>query len=155
MTNYEVERLKNLILSMYVDVYDDNDRYYNKALYDVIGKIVDTFWDDKDNAPTLEPRGDRRMKVVIDIPEKDYKTIVDGYVKHELIMTNEVIKSIANGVVLPYRHGRLIDADYIKLFSIDHDSWNGVEYEGVIRVVPVIAIDNALTIIEADKEVEV
>lgn len=41
MTNYEVERFKNLILSMYVDVYDDYDRYYNKALYDVIGKIGD------------------------------------------------------------------------------------------------------------------
>lgn len=39
MTSYEVERLTNLILSMYVDVYDDCDRYYNKALYDVINKI--------------------------------------------------------------------------------------------------------------------
>lgn len=45
----------------------------------------------------------------------------------------------------------MISADYIKLFSIDHDSWNGVEYEGVIKVVPVIAVDNAPTIIEADK----
>lgn len=65
-----------------------------------------------------------------------------------------IAQAIANGIPLPKGHGRLKDADYIKLFSIYHDSWNGVEYEEVIEVVPVIAIDNALTIIEADKREE-
>jgi hypothetical protein len=91
------------------------------------------------------------MKIVIDIPEKAYEAFKEWH-KNKVATVEQSI--IANGTPLPKGHGRLKDADYIKLFSIDHDSWNGVEYEGVIKVVPVIAIDNASTIIEADKEAE-
>ena len=91
------------------------------------------------------------MKIVIDIPDEHFFAC-----KHWLNegVANFAETIIANGTPLPKGHGRLIDADRIKLFSIDRDSWNGVEYEGVIKVVPVIAIDNAPTIIEADKEAE-
>lgn len=99
------------------------------------------------------------MKLIIDIPDEDYKFIKDLQFYHSgrrsgKTIERNVINGIKNGTPLPKGHGRLKDADYIKLFSIDHDSWNGVEYEGVIKVVPVIAIDNAPTIIEADKEVD-
>jgi hypothetical protein len=91
------------------------------------------------------------MKLVIDVPEMAYEAYKEWH-KNKVATVEQSI--IANGTPLPKGHGRLKDADYIKLFSIDHDSWNGVEYEGVIKVVPVIAIDNAPTIIEADKEEE-
>lgn len=89
------------------------------------------------------------MKIVIDITE-DAFLACKHWLNEGVAQWAETI--IANGTPLPKGHGRLKDVDYIKLFSIDHDCWNGVEYEGVIKVVPVIAIDNASTIIEADKE---
>ena len=94
------------------------------------------------------------MKIVIDIPENEVskrREIVEIVLQ---FMDGEVCECTFPFQVFPKGHGRLIDADYIKLFSIDHDCWNDVEYEGVIKVVPVIAIDNASTIIEADKEEE-
>lgn len=94
------------------------------------------------------------MKIVIDIPEG----LFEAYKGRSPRLGDEgmdmIAQAIANGTPVPKGHGKLKDADYIKLFSIDHDSWNGVEYEGVIKVVPVIAIDNASTIIEADMEEE-
>lgn len=49
------------------------------------------------------------MKIVIDIPDKDY----------ERIMTSNEVEyyelKIAQGIPLPKGHGRLIDADTIKL----------------------------------------
>lgn len=95
------------------------------------------------------------MKIVIDISDDDYeyiKLLHEGLTDYQT--TLKLYRAVKNGKPLPKGHGRLIDADYIKLFSIDHDNWNGVEYEGVIKVVPVIAIDNTPTIIEAEKETE-
>lgn len=40
------------------------------------------------------------MKLIIDIDEKDYKEIIYGYAKHELVMTNGVIKAVAQGALL-------------------------------------------------------
>ena len=40
------------------------------------------------------------MKIVIDIPEKDWQEIVFGFAKNELIITDEVIKSVAQGTLL-------------------------------------------------------
>lgn len=99
------------------------------------------------------------MKIVIDIPVKLNERLRSTYGHGGSSLSdyddrNAVTEAIYNGIPLPKGHGRLIDADYIKLFSIDHDNWNGVEYEGVIKVVPVIAIDKAQTIIEADTEAE-
>lgn len=90
------------------------------------------------------------IDLVIKISERDYALACN----YPDVLIAKYAHYIKDGIPLPKGHGRLIDADYIKLFSIDHDSWNGVEYEGVIKVVPVIAIDNASTIIEADKEAE-
>jgi len=94
------------------------------------------------------------MKLIIDIPDEIYECYKGRPPMLGDAGMDMIAQAIANGTPVPKGHGRLKDADYIKLFSIDHDSWNGVEYEGVIKVVPVIAIDNASTIIEADKETE-
>ena len=95
------------------------------------------------------------MKIVIDIPDdlvtKINNSDADDAIRAVRWYECSIVYAVKNGTVLPKGHGRLINADYIKLFSIDHDSWNGVEYEGIIKVVPVIAIDTAPTIIEADK----
>jgi hypothetical protein len=94
------------------------------------------------------------MKLIIDIDEELYEAYKGRPPMLGDAGMDMIAQAIANGTPVPKGHGRLKDADYIKLFSIEHDSWNGVEYEGVIKVVPVIAIDNAPTIIEADKEAE-
>lgn len=92
------------------------------------------------------------IELVIKIPEELYEAYKGRPPMLGDAGMDMIAQAIANGKPLPKGHGILKDADYIKLFSIDHDSWNGVEYEGVIKVVPVITIDNAPTIIEADKE---
>ena len=94
------------------------------------------------------------MKIVIDISKSIIEHLKDGSFGARIEDKAALVDAVMNGAPLPKGHGRLKDADYIKLFSIYHDSWNGVEYEEVIEVVPVIDIDNALTIIEADKENE-
>lgn len=94
------------------------------------------------------------MKLIIDIDEELYEAYKGRPPRLGDEGMDMIAQAIANGTPVPKGHGRLKDTDYIKLFSIDHDSWNGVEYEGVIKVVPVISIDNASTIIEADKEAE-
>lgn len=48
------------------------------------------------------------MQIVIDINEEDYKALKQGLVHFTVF---DVIKVIMNGVPLPKRHGRLIDAD--------------------------------------------
>ena len=80
------------------------------------------------------------MKIVIDISEHIYEQIMaDSKV---YVLDNEVDRilienAIYNGTPLPEGHGRLIDAD--KLQRVDH-------------IVLESMIDNAPTIIEADKE---
>ena len=74
------------------------------------------------------------MQIVIDIHEKDYKSILNrGYV------SSGAFYAIMNGKQLPKGHGRLIDADALPLNAID-DANHGSNY---IRIAP--------TIIEADK----
>ena len=53
------------------------------------------------------------MKIVIDIPDKDYKDIIDGYAYQEL--ADELIEYVKNGTVLPKGHGNLVDADKVIL----------------------------------------
>lgn len=79
------------------------------------------------------------MKIVIDIDDETYKQAINRTEFDTLSLGLEVIEAVQNGIPLPKGHGRLIDAD--KIMRVDH-------------IVLESAIDNAPTIIEADKEGE-
>ena len=74
------------------------------------------------------------MKIVIDVHEKDYKSILNGFVP------SGVVYAIMSGTPLPKGHGRLIDADAMQKYQIDTFGQR------------LLVIDTAPTIIEADKE---
>lgn len=88
------------------------------------------------------------MKLVIDIDEDIYKSVVnnDDYVLEEDVDWILLENAIANGTPLPEHHGRLIDADDIAL--IDEQFYVPSDY-----YVAESAINDAPTIIEADKEI--
>ena len=71
------------------------------------------------------------MKIVIDIPEWQYKQ----YVNEESYLPLDILCAIQNGTPLPKGHGRLIDAD-------DIDS----------HIVGSVDTRDCPTIIDADKE---
>ena len=84
------------------------------------------------------------MKLVIDIHEKDYQSILNsGQVPYG------VVCAIMNGTPLPKGHGRLIDADELEeckeiMDTISDGSKYAVRMDDIRNVVS--------TIIEADKE---
>ena len=83
------------------------------------------------------------MKVVIDIPEEDYKTILNSKLPYAGEPPMSLVWVIRNGQVLPKGCGDLIDRDDLKLqmpTPIED------EYKTAYRI-----IDNAPTIIPADK----
>ncbi len=84
------------------------------------------------------------MQIVIDISDDDYRKVQDGRASVSMMR-----KSIANGTPLPKGHGRLIDAREYENSIRKHYFDNST----VIRCTE-IALDNAPTIIEADKESE-
>lgn len=91
------------------------------------------------------------MQIVIEIPE-EVKEVFDKAKEDDLKGSyydyNSIIgKAIQNGTPLPKGHGRLIDADEIQFENADFDTYG--DYSRAFD-----AIDQADTIIEADKEVE-
>ena len=52
------------------------------------------------------------MKIIIDIPEKDYE-----FLKNKQVFDNIAESIIANGTPLPKEHGRLTDLDEIIRFT--------------------------------------
>lgn len=88
------------------------------------------------------------MKVVIDIPDRIYKINQNRRLN---ITDAEILeKAVRNGTPLPKGHGRLIDADMLK-------EWARVVEDtelGRLHTVDVTDINNASTIIEADKEMQ-
>jgi hypothetical protein len=81
------------------------------------------------------------MQIVIDIPE-DIKAVIDKNGTNEIV-AETVWQAIKKGTPLPKGHGRLIDADAYR------EAWfNSRQFE------PMLLLDFAPTIIEADKEVE-
>ena len=76
------------------------------------------------------------MKLMIDIPEEEYKRLV-------YIDIFKLRGYIENGTPLPKGHGRLIDAD--ELMALAHE-------EGAYDYVSAKEIADAPTIIEAEKE---
>ena len=91
------------------------------------------------------------IELVVKIPEEIYKAsqIID--VKYEDVVQIP-LEVIANGTPLPKGHGRLIDADDLDITTITTDDYSGNE---VLDIVLKEDVDNAPTIIEADKEYEV
>lgn len=87
------------------------------------------------------------MKLVIDIHEKDYQSILNsGQVPYG------VVCAIMNGTQLPKGHGRLIDADKLHMDYCNDNCGERKCIDAMDRCVFIDAVLNAPTIIEADKE---
>lgn len=50
------------------------------------------------------------MEIVIDIPKEQYEDICHNYVNYKNTVADRLLSAIAEGTVLPEKHGRLIDA---------------------------------------------
>ena len=91
------------------------------------------------------------MKIVIDIPEEQYNKIVSMYGTFPTEMKKWGLSAIKNGTPLPKGHGRLKDTD-----AINHelmDEYHGMISDSEMKIYKIIRmLDNAPTIIEADKE---
>ena len=87
------------------------------------------------------------MQIVIDIDEDTYNSVISDsttYVLDEILVEN----AIYNGIVLPKGHGRLIDADKFDVYFLENKSEEFVNGAGRVLA----QIDNAPTVLEADKE---
>ena len=83
------------------------------------------------------------MQIVIDIDERDYETAKRWGKIGEWTTVDCIMEAIANGTPLPKHHGRLIDADAYR------EAWfNSRKFE------PMLLLDFAPTVIEADKEAQ-
>lgn len=78
------------------------------------------------------------MKLIIDISEKDYEYIKELGFSGYTDQTNRVVDAISNGIVIPKRHGDLIDRnkllntleklEWIRInCSVDEDNTNILE----------------------------
>ena len=91
------------------------------------------------------------MKLIIDIPEWLYADMKDY--KHPDVLD----KAILNGIPLTKGHGRLIDADELRLDVIAHKYSNSfcdehnIDHSINVGMLNILIAD-APTIIEADKE---
>lgn len=90
---------------------------------------------------------DRKMELLIKIPEKIYKAIQDN--TYCGISNSDMYDAIRSGTPLPKGHGDLIDAcqEMRLMQSCDYDT-----YEDYLRAFDML--DYAPTIIEEDKEVD-
>lgn len=99
------------------------------------------------------------MQIVIDIPEKIYKRIIEmkffiSGEKWKTIIVNEIIVAIRNGTPLPKGHGRLGDLDKLKkdMQYYYDDCAKTSEYTRLGFETAIAVVEDANTIIEADKE---
>ena len=84
------------------------------------------------------------MQIAIDIPEKIYTHLRDGGSIGASLMIENAIKK---GTPLPKGHGDLIDRRELKKDVYTTTEWNG----DVHRIIYEASVDDAPTIIEADK----
>ena len=95
------------------------------------------------------------MHIVIDIPEHIYESvkamqvICGGGRSNGKTFLSIFVNSLQNGTPLPKEHGRLIEADKLKLTQHDIHV-EAINYRH--RCISIENIDEAPTIIEADKE---
>ncbi len=87
------------------------------------------------------------IELVIKMPREYYENLLKNY-----SLSSEAIPivslAIATGTILPKGHGRLKDVDGLDITTITTDDYSGNE---MLDVVLKEDIENALTIIEADK----
>lgn len=84
------------------------------------------------------------MKIIIDIPKKDYEKAKRITVSLDGAM--QIFTAIAEGKIIPENHGRLIDADkIIKYWKPDHHRQFDADYF-------IHTLEVADTIIEAEQE---
>lgn len=86
------------------------------------------------------------IKLIIDIPDNDYRHIKEYYEKNDIV--EATYSYIYHGIPLPKGHGRLIDVDDLDITTITTDDYSGNE---VLDVILKEDLDDAPTIIEADK----
>lgn len=87
------------------------------------------------------------MQIVIDIPE-EIKAVIDKNGTNEIV-TETVWQAVKKGTPLQKGHGRLIDADKLEPRDISPEAWYSPMWGFEL-----VDIEDAQTIIEADKEVE-
>lgn len=91
------------------------------------------------------------MKIVIDIPEDVYTRLFDNGIQDNEIAVDDVCemaRALRLGTPLPKGHGRLIDADRLKIDNPLHLSLD-IPYVTEDTVEEII--DHAPTIVKADK----
>lgn len=81
------------------------------------------------------------MQIGIDIPKRMYNKAIN-----DILDPYSVI--FKNGTPLPKGHGRLVDADELREETYTMTEWNGDVHQIIYKV----SLDDAPTIIEADKE---
>lgn len=95
------------------------------------------------------------MQIVIDIPDNQYKKLVNPYQHNEAIST-QLKEIVRNGTPLPKGHGRLIDAE--KLAKEINRAWTLWEKKGedcyLFSDVLTPMLVSQQTIVEADKEAD-
>ena len=87
------------------------------------------------------------MQIVIDISE-EIKAVIDKNRTNEIV-TETVWQAVKKGTPLPKGHGRLIDADKLEPRDISPEAWYSPMWGFEL-----VDIEDAPTIIEADKEVQ-
>ena len=91
------------------------------------------------------------MKLLIDISEEDYKTLVNVNDSRlpSMIAREHLFNAIANSTPLPKGHGKLQDVNkiYDKIDALNRSEKYKGKYTGVLAI-----LTTADTIIEADKE---
>ena len=87
------------------------------------------------------------MKIVIDIHEKDYQSMLNGNVSYG------VLDAIKNGTPLPKGHGKIIDVNDL-LDRICLDNSDETRKDNVGELITLEDIDLIPALIEADNESE-
>ena len=87
------------------------------------------------------------MKLIIDIPEDVFKRTVFYREFYDLNDCVTTVKALEKAVPLPKGHGDLIDRRELKKEVYTTTEWNG----DIHRIIYEASIDDAPTIIEADK----
>lgn len=90
------------------------------------------------------------MQVVINIDDKMYEAILDGWWPDTLLSVRQLV---AKGTILPREHGRLGDLDKIYVALNEAQIEGTPEYKGIGAAKQMIC--DAPTIIEANKEEEI
>lgn len=89
------------------------------------------------------------MKVVIDIPEEDYKDLMN---EEWISALNDYQLMIRNGKPLPKGHGDLIDRDFVvNILEREVEYAEDLARHRTLNYILDVVIDGAKTVIPADK----